>query len=259
MIGAVSWPRVAFATRIHRGAYRMAQLLIVHGDPVLLQAMREYLEGQGHEVLTASCGVAALDHARASSPDLVVLDAALRGMDGMEVLRRLRRASDVPVILVGATAEESNVLRAFALGADDYVARPCRLPELAARVGAVLARVGRGHGCASILARGGLVVDLGKHRVRRRDDWIKLTPTEFRLLVLLMEEPGRVMSAEELVTRVWGAEYAGQADYVRRYIWYLRHKLEDDPDRPAFLQNERNVGYFFSEQRCGVDGAAGGG
>lgn len=230
----------------------MAQLLLVHSDRALLDAMRSHLELEGHDVDTALCGTAALAGARSASVDLIVLDASRRGVDGMEVLRRLRRTADVPVILVGATAEESDVLRGFSLGADDYVARPCRLPELAARIGAVLARASRGHGCQSILARGGLVVDRAKHRVRRRDDWIKLTPTEFRLLVLLMEEPGRVMSAEELVTRVWGAEYAGQADYVRRYIWYLRHKLEDDPDRPAFLQNERNVGYFFSEQRSGI-------
>lgn len=233
----------------------MAQLLLVHSDPALLDAMRRHLELEGHDVDTSACGAEALAAARDASVDLIVLDASRCGVDGMEVLPRLRRTSDVPVILVGGTAEEADVLRGFSLGADDYVARPCRLPELAARIGAVLARATRGRGCQSMLARGGLVVDRAKHRVRRRDDWIKLTPTEYRLLMLLMDEPGRVMSAEELVTRVWGTEYAGQADYVRRYIWYLRHKLEDDPDRPAFLQNERNVGYFFSEQRNGIDDA----
>ena len=226
----------------------MARIFLVHSDPARLETARNHLVLEGHDVDTATCGASVLDAARAARHDLIVLEVALPGINGMEVLRRLRRRSDVPVILVGATAEEADVLRGFALGADDYVARPCHLPELSARIGAVLARAGRGHPCASMLARGGLVVDMGKHRVRRRGDWIKLTPTEFRLLILLMEEPGRVMSAEELVTRVWGAEYAGQADYVRRYIWYLRHKLEDDPDRPALLQTERNVGYFFADQ-----------
>lgn len=227
----------------------MARLLLVHSDPVLLEAMRSHLELEGHDVVAATCGAAALEHLRTSSPDLIVLDAALRGTDGKEVLRRLRRTSDVPVILVGETAEESEVLCGFRLGADDYVAGLCRLPELAARIEAVLSRAARGKGRTATLARGGLVVDRATHRVRRHNDWIKLTPTEFRLLVLLMEKPGHVISADELVRRVWGAEYAGQADYVRRYIWYLRHKLEEDPDRPTFLQNERNVGYFFSEQR----------
>ncbi len=234
----------------------MPRILIVHRDPVLLDAMRAHLARQGHEIVAAGCAAAALAHARAAAPDIVLLDVALPGINGLEVLRRLRRGSDVPVILVSAEAEEADVLRGFRLGADDFVAQSCGMPVMAARVGAVLSRAGRGRRRESMLLRGGLVVDTYKHRVRRRDDWIKLTPTEFRLLMLLVEEPGRVMSAEELVTRVWGAEYAGQAGYVRRYIWYLRHKLEDDPDHPAFLQNERNAGYFFSAQRGGSDDAS---
>lgn len=234
----------------------MARILLVDSDPDRLAVSRSYLELGGHGIDTATCAASALDAARAVRHDLIVLDVSLPGVDGMEVLRRLRRHSNVPVILVGETAEEADVLRGFALGADDYVAPPCHLPELSARIGAVLARARRGGACASMLARGELFVDMGKQRVRRRGDWIKLTPTEFRLLVLLMEEPGRVLSAEELVTRVWGAEYADQTGYVRRYIWYLRRKLEDDPDRPAILQTERNVGYFFSDQRRVDDGGS---
>ena len=229
----------------------MTRLLLVDDDPSLLRLMGEYLRRLGYEISTAGNGTEALTAAREQHPDLIVLDVTMPEMDGMQVLRVLRGETSIPVIMVTALASESDILQGFAQGADDYVVKPFSFAQLDARIRAVLLRAS--HAAAAqraerLLRQGDLSVDLDAHRVRRSDDVIKLTPTEFRLLVTLMEHPGRVVSVEELVTKVWGAGYAGQVDYVRRYVWYLRQKLEDDPEAPRYIQNERNAGYYFAVQ-----------
>lgn len=227
----------------------MTRLLLIDDDPSLLEILGDYLSHAGHEVETAATGSAGLQAARTAEPDLVLLDVAMPGLDGWQVLRSLRETSAVPVIMLTARPDEPEVLRGFALGADDYVVKPFSFAQLEARVRAVLARTGPGPAKDTrLLAAGELQVDLDAHRVRRGEDIVKLTPTEFRLLVALMEQPGKVLSFEELVTRVWGAQYSGEGDYVRRYVWHLRRKLEDNPESPRYIQNERNVGYYFAVQ-----------
>lgn len=226
----------------------MARLLLVDDDPGLLRVLTDYLKHFDYDIVSADNGADAMETVRSAHPDLVVLDVSMPKMDGIEVLRTLRHETDVPVIMLTALAQESDVLMGFGFGADDYVAKPFSFAQLEARIRAILARVTRARERGSVLTEGGLSVDMDTHRVRRRGELIKLTPTEFNLLVTLMEHPGRVMPAEDLVTRVWGPEYAGQVNYVRRYIWYLRQKLEDDPEAPRYIQNERNVGYYFAEQ-----------
>ena len=227
----------------------MAKLLLVDDDPALLRVLTEYLRRFDYEIQTAADGAEAIEAAKTNEPDLIVLDVNMPLMDGLQALRTLRRDTSVPVIMVTAQAGESDVLQGFTLGADDYVSKPFSFAQLEARIRAVLARSRRGSagtaGRKIVLAQGDLVVELDAHKVRRGDDVIKLTPTEFRLLVALMEQPGRIMPPEELVTKVWGSQYAGQVDYVRRYVWYLRQKLEEDPEVPRYIKNERNVGYYF--------------
>ena len=153
----------------------------------------------------------------------------------------------MPVIMLTARSDESEVLRGFSLGADDYVAKPFSFAQLEARIRAVLARTGHGAGSdTQLLEAGDLQVDLNSHRVRRAGELINLTPTEFRLLTTLMEQPGKVLSPLQLVSSVWGKEYTDEIGYIRRYIWHLRRKIEPDPDEPRYIHNERNVGYYFS-------------
>ncbi len=178
--------------------------------------------------------------------DLVLLDVTMHGLDGWQVLARLRERSAVPIIMLTARSEESEVLRGFSGGADDYVSKPFSFAQLVARIGAVLERANRSHGTAIGVLRGGdLEVDVDRHRVYRSGETIDLTATEFRILTALLREQGRVLSLRELVTEVWGADYAEETGYVRRYIWHLRHKIEPDPGRPRYILNERSIGYVF--------------
>ncbi len=227
----------------------MPKLLLIDDDPALLEILCDYLERAGYTVAAASSGSEGLKLAEASTPDLLVLDVAMPEMDGWQVLKSLRERSPVPVILLTARTEEADVLQGFSLGADDYVAKPFSFAQLEARIRAVLNRGERpGAEPVRTLAHGDLTVDLDAHRVSRGGAMIKLTPTEFRLLVALMEQPGKIFSADQLVRKVWGDQYASESDYVRRYIWYLRQKVEADPDQPRYIRNERNVGYYFSAE-----------
>lgn len=227
----------------------MTSLLVIDDDVSLLEILSDYLGHFGYEVHAAVTGREGLHAAQAAEPDLVLLDVSMPGLNGWGVLRALREKSRVPVIMLTARSDEPEILQGFALGADDYVVKPFSFAQLEARIRAVLARSARGpHEDARLLSAGHLQVDLDSHRVRKGRDVIKLTPTEFRLLVTLMERPGKVLSPEELVSTVWGEQYSGESDYVRRYVWHLRRKLEDDPECPKYIQNERNVGYYFAVQ-----------
>lgn len=225
----------------------MAKLLLVDDDSALLEILENYLHRAGDEVRTMTSGVAALAALAEEAPDLVVLDVTMPGMDGWQVLAKIREHWHIPVIMLTARTEEPDVLRGFAAGADDYVAKPFSFAQLEARIRAVLARSGHGPESESRqLVAGSLQVDLNSHRVRRDGEIINLTPTEFRLLAALMEQPGRVFSPQQLVAKVWGNEYLNEIGYIRRYIWHLRQKLEHNPDAPIYIQNERNVGYYFA-------------
>ena len=227
----------------------MARLLLVDDDTALLEILQNYLHRAGEEVRTATSGAAALAALSEELPDLVVLDVTMPGMDGWHVLAKIRERFPTPVIMLTARTDEPDVLRGFAGGADDYVAKPFSFAQLEARIRAVLARSGRGpESETQQLVAGSLQVDLNSHRVRRDGELINLTPTEFRLLAALMEQPGRVFSPQQLVTKVWGSEYLNEIGYIRRYIWHLRQKLEPNPDSPIYIQNERNVGYYFTAE-----------
>jgi len=227
-------------------------LLLVDDDTSLLELLASYMKRAGYEVVTAEAGAGAQKAIAEYDIALVILDVGMPGMNGWQVLHWLKERSEaMPVIMLTARSEEPDVLKGFSLGADDYVPKPFSFAQLEARVRAVLARAERRPQEETlVLSEGDLVVDLNSHRVRRGTKFVNLTPTEFRLLVALMERPGHVYSARELVTKIWGSEYADETGYIRRHVWHLRQKLEYNPDAPRYIHNERQVGYYFGYQKC---------
>ena len=224
----------------------MSRILIVDDDRSLLELLTDYLGRLGHDIRGVPDGQQALACFDDPPPELVLLDVTMPGLDGWQVLARIRAASQVPVIMLTARGEESEVLRGFAGGADDYVTKPFSFAQLAARIKAVLDRVSLDrHEDANVLRGADLVVDIDRHRVLRGDESVDLTPTEFRILETLLRQSGHVLSARQIVSAVWGAEYAEETGYIRRYVWHLRRKLERDPHDPRYIVNERSVGYVF--------------
>jgi two-component system KDP operon response regulator KdpE len=224
----------------------MARILVVDDDLSLRELLTDYLGRLGHEVDGAPDGQAALAVIGEAQPDILLLDVTMPGLDGWQTLTRIRAVSSVPVIMLTARGDESEVLRGFAGGADDYVTKPFSFAQLGARIKAILDRASPERTDAtSILRAADLIVDVDRHRVLRNHEPVELTPTEFRILVTLIRQPGRVLSARQIVTAVWGADYVEETGYIRRYVWHLRRKLEVDPRDPHYILNERSVGYVF--------------
>jgi two-component system KDP operon response regulator KdpE len=224
----------------------MSKLLLIDDDESLTELLSDYLKKQGHTVCVANDGLDGVRQLFANKPDLVILDVTMPIRDGWQTLERIREMSQIPVIMLTARDEEAEILKGFALGTDDYVTKPFSFAQLVARVDAVLARAGQAPGDDQMrLEQGGLEVDLSTKRVRRDGELISLTPTEFKLLVALMRRAGDVVSPEELVSEVWGKQYAGEIGHVRRYVWHLRRKIEPSPEHPLYIHNERGFGYRF--------------
>lgn len=221
----------------------MSTLLIIDDDQGLAQLLGEYLSGQGFTTHSAENGRVGLRSIFSSPPDIILLDVTMPQKDGWETLERIREVSDVPVIMLTARGDESDILKGFSLGADDYVTKPFSFAQLSARIKAVLVRSGQSD--SGKLIAGGLEVDLGFKRVWRDGEILSLTPTEFKLLVALMRHEKEVVSPEDLVKEVWGSQYANEVGHVRRYIWHLRQKIEKDPENPRYIHNERGYGYRF--------------
>ncbi|MBI3360525.1 MAG: response regulator transcription factor [Chloroflexi bacterium] len=224
-------------------------ILAIDDDETLLSLLAEHLAKAGHRAVTAASGVAGLQAFYEQHPDLVILDVMMPKLDGWAVCERLREISDVPILMLTAKGEERDRLRGFRLGVDDYVVKPFSFAEVVARVGAILARVRRAAPASHPppIVRGDVTIDLAERRVARAGQSIHLTPTEFLLLAALAEQPGHTLSPETLLVRVWGDEYADDVENVKRYIHYLRQKLETDPDHPQLILTERGFGYYLAE------------
>lgn len=218
------------------------KILVVDDDPGLLRTLGIGLRALGHEILPAADGRTALQAAHEDDPDLVVLDLGLPDMDGVEVLRRLRAWTPVPVIVLSARADSHDKVQALDLGADDYVTKPFGMDELAARIRAAGRRGGVD---LPVLDTGELHIDTAARLVTRSGEPIRLTPTEWALLEVLMRTPGRLVGRQELLHQVWGPAYNRETHYLRVYVASLRKKLEADPSRPRHLINEPGVGYRF--------------
>jgi len=228
---------------------RKGKLLIVDDDEKLVEAIELFFSRAGYEVITAADGLQGMQQMYSQRPDLIILDVMMPRMDGWETCQRIREISDLPIIMLTARGQETDKVMGLKLGADDYVAKPFSLKELEARVGAVLLRTrlpppdkGR-----ILYADDELAIDSQRLEVSRGGERVQLTATEQRLLFYLAENAGRVLSNEQILEAVWGAEYVSEVDYVKLYIWRLRQKIEEDPQQPRYILTERGIGYRFEK------------
>lgn len=226
-------------------------ILVIDDDKDVTLMLKAQLEHKDYQVVIATSGREGLQKAYQVRPDLVLLDIMMPGMDGWEVCRRLRELSSVPIIMLTARNLKGDVVKGLEIGADDYLTKPFSAAELEARIEAVLRRSemegGPSNFRSTFYTNGHLTIDFDRRIVTVRGKRVDLTPTEFKLLSVLVRNEGRVLPHRYLLTEVWGPEYADQVDYVKLYIRYLRLKLEDDPSNPTYIQTEWGVGYRFSE------------
>jgi two-component system KDP operon response regulator KdpE len=222
-------------------------VLVAEDERPLRDFVRRNLEVRGYKVLAASSGLEAMAFFNSEPVDLVIVDLMMPHMDGLEVIRRIRQSSQVPVVVLSALDEEADKIRALNLGADDYLTKPFGVGELLARIQAVMRRSRWGGQPAGSgqLAYGELVVDLERHRVSYGGRDLDLTPTEYDLLLYLMQNAGKVLTHQAILRQVWGPEYGQETEYLRVYIGRLRGKIEDDPTAPRYILTERGVGYCF--------------
>ena len=222
-------------------------ILVVDDEPRMIQFIRMNLELEGYRVAQASNGLEALDQVRDELPDLVVLDVMMPDLDGFETLRMLREVSSVPVIMLTVKADEEDKVKGLGLGADDYVTKPFSPRELAQRVKAVLRRTETPAPVekSTLTIDDYLQIDFNRRIVIAGGKEVKLRPTEYRLLYHLINNPGWVLTHEQLLSKVWGYEYRDESQYLRLYITYLRQKIEPDPSHPRYIFTERGVGYRF--------------
>jgi two-component system KDP operon response regulator KdpE len=221
----------------------MTRILVVEDEGPLRLALRTSLRSRGFEVVEASSGEEALVLAAERSPDLVVLDLGLPGIDGMEALARLRSFSEAPVVVLTVRDHQADKVAALDAGADDYVTKPFDTEELLARVRAALRRRPEAPAGPSVFTAGDLEVDLVRRQVRREGEPVHLTRTELALLEALVTHPGRLLTHDWLLRRVWGQGYGTESHYLRVYVAQLRKKLGDDPSKPRLILTEPGIGY----------------
>ena len=223
-------------------------ILIVDDEARIVKLVRDYLERAGFEVLAAHDGEAALTLARVEQPDLIVLDLMLPGVDGLDVCRRLRQESGVPIIMLTARVEEADRIVGLELGADDYVTKPFSPGELVARVRATLRRVQGQMGPATVIRAGDLELDTAALAATVAGEPVDLTPTEFQLLATLARQPGRIFSREQLLEAVHGIAFDGYDRSVDSHVKNLRRKIEPDPRQPRYIHTVYGVGYRFVDR-----------
>jgi two-component system KDP operon response regulator KdpE len=223
-----------------------ALILLVEDDVQIRRFTRTTLESQGFALRETGTGKEGLELARLLQPAIVILDLGLPDMDGVEVARQLRDWSDLPILVLSARSREDSKVAALDAGADDYLTKPFGVDELMARIRAILRRMGsnRIHGEVDL---GEVKVDLVNRRITRAGREVKLTPTEYRLLTVLIRNRGRIMTYRQLLKEVWGGVHGEDSHYVRIYMAQLRHKLEDDAANPRYLLTETGVGYRFAD------------
>jgi two-component system KDP operon response regulator KdpE len=222
-------------------------VLVVDDEKSLRDFVRINLEVRGYNVTVAANGADALNIFQSQHVDLVILDIMMPNMDGLEAIRQIRQISIVPIIVLTALGEESDKVKAFDIGADDYLTKPFGIGELLSRVKAVLrrARWSEAQPEQENLVFEDISADLVRHKVTVLGQDVELTPTEFNLLVYLMRNAGKTLSHRAILQNVWGPEYGNEAEYLRVYMGKLRQKIEKDPLQPRYIQTERGIGYRF--------------
>ena len=223
----------------------MTHILVVDDDAGLARALSINLRAHGYDVETALDGRTALDAAGARPPDLIVLDLGLPDLDGVEVVSGLRGWCTSPILVLSARNTQDQKVAALDAGADDYVTKPFGMDELLARVRAALRRASPGDPEQPVVATDSFTVDLRAHRVTTGDGEVRLTPTEWHLLEVLVRHPGQLVTQRQLLQEVWGPTYGTETNYLRVYLSQLRRKLETDPTHPRHIITEAGVGYRF--------------
>jgi len=228
------------------------KILVVDDEPTFVRLVSKTLTHKGYEVLTAGDGREALRLVFAHRPDLVLLDMVMPRMDGWQTCSRIRDMSDMPiVILTGRQKSEADIVRGLDYGADDYLIKPIGSRELVARVQAIMRRAELPPSLETTkeitYSDAFLTVNITERKILVNGKRVRLTPTEFRLFALLLENAGRVLAHRQLLERVWGWEYADDVDHVRIYIWHLRQKIEPEPAHPKYIISEPGVGYYFQK------------
>ena len=228
---------------------KKTRILIVDDELSILKYLRANLEAEGYEVLTAMNGVQALQTLEAELPDLAVLDIMMPEMDGLEVCRRLREWSQLPIIMLSARGDESNKVECLDLGADDYITKPFGKDEFIARVRAVMRRAEAASITPALpsVKSGELEIDFSRRKVTVKSQEIELTSTEYALLKELALNAGKVLTYTQLLQKVWGADYADEREYLHVFVSRLRAKLETDPKNPRYFTTVSGVGYRFEE------------
>jgi two-component system KDP operon response regulator KdpE len=224
----------------------VSTVLIVEDEPQIARALAINLKARGWQVVVAADGRGALEAAAVRRPDVVILDLGLPDIDGVEVIEGLRGWTRVPIIVLSARQDSADKVDALDAGADDYVTKPFGMDELLARLRAAVRRAMPTDGVAEpVVTAGRLVVDLARKKVTRDGADVRLTPTEWHLLEVLVRNQGRLVSQKQLLQEVWGPAYGTETNYLRVYTAQLRRKLEDDPARPRHLITEPGMGYRF--------------
>jgi len=220
-------------------------ILVIEDEPQMQRFLRIVLQGQGYSFIEAQTGQEGLVQAATRSPDIILLDLGLPDIDGLEVTRRLREWSDIPIIVLSAREQEQDKIKALDAGADDYLTKPFGAGELLARI-----RVAIRHKVMQQSTTGepvfildNLRVDMSLRQVFLNEQEVHLTPIEYKLLTILIQNAGKVVTHSQLLKKVWGPSYSKETQYLRVYMTQLRHKLESDPTRPRFLINEPGIGY----------------
>jgi len=222
------------------------RILVVDDEPQLTRVLRRSLTTKGYDVRIAGDGEFALQTFHDWPPELVITDLAMPNMSGLELCRRLRAISEVPIIVLSVRGEETTKVEALDAGADDYVTKPFGMDELLARIRAALRRQPAGDSKSSVLEIGDFRIDLEGHYASQSGKDLRLTPKEFDLLVHLVRNAGKVLTHRTLLGAVWGGDYTGQTEYLRVFIRQLRKKIEPDPSTPRYILTEPWIGYRFN-------------
>jgi two-component system, OmpR family, KDP operon response regulator KdpE len=228
----------------------MTRILVVDDEPQIVRALRINLRARQYDVDVAADGAAALRAAASHQPDLVVLDLGLPDMDGVDVIHGLRGWTSAPIIVLSGRVGSADKVAALDAGADDYVTKPFGVDELLARIRAVTRRAVPNLGEAPMVPIGRYTVDLAEREIRPAN--VRLTPTEWHLLEILLRNPGKLVSQRQLLHEVWGPQYQTETHYLRQYMAQLRRKLEEDPAHPRFLLTEPGMGYRFRPEQTPV-------
>ncbi|NOT95832.1 MAG: response regulator transcription factor [Nitrospira sp.] len=230
-----------------------ARILVVDDESQIRRSLKVNLESKGYAVEVAATGEQALTAFSNHRPDVAIVDLLLPGMNGVEVTRRVRESSSVPIIVLSAIGDERQKVDALEAGADDYMTKPFGMEELLARIRSLLRRAAGAHSAMPIVVAGNLCVNFDRREVTVEDKPVKLTPTEYDLLKYMIEHSGKVLTHRMLLQEVWGQAYVDQAQYLRVFVGQLRKKIEQDPTRPRYILTDPGVGYRFCAERDSLE------